>query len=113
MKIDWYALLSQAGYPVAYNHFPRPDPSNPSYSPPSPPYVVWLVPAEQHRGADGMNLLSTDSVRVELYTAVKDAEAESKIETLLDAWPYSKDETWIPEEKLYLISYDLSILRRI
>lgn len=109
MTVDWYALLSQAGYPVAYNHFPAADGS---YTPPEPPYVVWLLPREQHRGADGMNMLSQDSVRVELYTATKDVAAEGKIEALLNPWPFTKDETWVPDEKLYLISYDLSILRR-
>lgn len=110
MTIDWYTLLSQAGYPVAYNHFP---PADDTYAPPEPPFIVWLIPHEQHSGADARNMLSNDSVRVELYTANKDAEAESKTEAILNPWPFIKDETWIPDEKLYLISYDLSILRRI
>ncbi|MFT9076564.1 hypothetical protein [Ethanoligenens sp.] len=110
MTIDWYTLLSQAGYPVAYNHFP---PTSDTYAPPDPPFVVWLFPHEQHSGPDGMNMLSSDSVRVELYTSNKNAEAEIKIETILSPWPFTKDETWIPDQKMYLISYDLSILRRI
>lgn len=110
MTIDWYTLLSQAGYPVAYNHFP---PDTDSYAPPTPPFVVWLLPHEQHSGPDGMNMLSNDSVRVELYTDVKNLTAESRIEFILNPWPFTKDETWIQDEKMYLISYDLTILRRI
>lgn len=110
MTVDWYALLSQAGYPVAYNHFP---PASDTYAPPEPPFLVWLHPAEQYSGPDGMNMLSTDSVRVELYTATKDTATETKVEALLNAWSFSKGETWIPEEKLYLISYDMKILRRL
>lgn len=110
MTIDWYTLLSQAGYPAAYNHFPL---ASDTYAPPEPPFIVWLLPHEKHSGPDGQNMLSTDSIRVELYTSNKNAEAESKIETILSPWPFTKDETWIPDQKMYLISYDLSILRRI
>lgn len=109
MKVDWQALLSQTGYPVAYNHFPV---AEGSYRPPMPPFICWLTPQEQHRGADGLNMLSTDSVRVELYTEIKDTAAEAKVESVLTTWPYSKDETWISEQKMYLISYDLTYLRR-
>lgn len=46
-------------------------------------------------------------VRLELYTDLKDLEAEQNVEDVLDAAGifYNKSETWIDSEKLYEVLY--------
>lgn len=44
---------------------------------PSPPYLVYLIPHERHRGADAVNNIREIDFSLELYTDTFDTKRES------------------------------------
>ncbi|MCM3628802.1 hypothetical protein M3194_15770 [Paenibacillus glycanilyticus] len=96
-------LLKATGYPVAYSHF---------NSDKSPPYIVLLYAFSTDLIAENQNYVDIGNYQIELYTAIKDLEAEKKVQDKLKEakLPYSKTEVWIKEEKLYQILYQIQII---
>lgn len=96
-------ILKSAGYPVAYSHFS---------SPPSPPYIVYLIAFSSNQFADNKVYKKIQNAQVELYTEIKDPTAESKLEAVLDQnnIPYESTETWIETEKLFQITYEIGVI---
>jgi hypothetical protein len=95
-----FALLKTTGLPVAYHHF---------VSPPSPPYIVYLVDNGEGRGSDERNEIKQTGYIVELYTAKKDLASQAKIETLFDerGIDYTFYETFLESEGLYQGAYHI------
>lgn len=96
-------LLDKSGMPVAYHHF-----NNAMTA----PFVVYYVPDIDYIGADDAPYISMATLRIELYTDIKDVTAEHIIEDLLLAAGifYSKSEVWISDEKLYEIVYESEVI---
>lgn len=100
-------LLEATGYPVAYSHFVE-LPGNPL---PNPPYVTYLVTYSSNFHADNKVHKQIQNVDIELYTDRKDLQAESIVESILDAneIPYETVETFIESEKLFQIIYEVRL----
>lgn len=96
-------ILDTAGYPVAYSHFK---------TPPSPPYVVYLVAFSSNYFADNQVHQKIQNVQVELYTDRKDLTAEAKLEAVLDAnsIAYETTETYIESEQLFQKIYEFGVI---
>ena len=111
MAVDKYIedLLAPIALPVAYRAF-KPKKDKPV---PDPPYLIYLIPDEDGRGADGKNLVSKKYVTVELYVTAKNVELEAKVEEALSAYEYSKHEEYIEAEAMWQISYDFEIYKKI
>ncbi|ALY08043.1 hypothetical protein EauS123_00044 [Exiguobacterium phage vB_EauS-123] len=97
------ALLDQAGYPVAYNHF---------NSAPSIPFIVYRLPSTSNFDADNVVYHNINNVEIELYTNKKDLTAEKKLEDVLKAneLPYQTFEVWIDSEKLFQRIYETRLI---
>lgn len=95
--------------PVAYYAFPEDDPNNP---PPSPPFICYYYPGSNDLDADNANYQMIRPLTVELYTDNKDFSVERQVETALNnaGFVYTRDETYIDSEKLYLVSYETEVV---
>ena len=95
--------------PVAYYAFPEDDPNNPA---PSPPFIVYYYPGSNDLEADNTNYQMIRPLTVELYTDNKDFTVERQVETALKnaGFVYTRDETYIESEKLYLVSYETEVV---
>lgn len=95
--------LKTIGYPVAYGSF---------FSKVTPPYLVYQFAYSNDMMADNVNYVAIDDFQVELYTAKKDLVAEQKVQGKLKelGLPYRKFETYLDEEKMHQILYEIQIL---
>ena len=94
------SVLNNIEVPYAYDHFAEGEA-------PDPPFLCYLLPGSDNFSADGKVYRKFTEVRLELYTDLKDLEAEQNVEDVLDAAGifYNKSETWIDSEKLYEVLY--------
>ena len=99
-----YSELVSLGMPVAYHHF--------NQAPASLPYIVYYAEGYESTYADSVNYQNVIQLRIELYSDSKNFEKENAIEDLLTnlELPYAKDETWIDEEQIWMIIYELEVL---
>ena len=100
--VELKRLLDTTGYPVAYSHFNEPK---------ATPFITYLVTYSSNFHADNKVHKKINNVDIELYTDKKDLQAEEKLESILDdqELPYDKVETFISEEKLYQIIYEVRL----
>lgn len=99
---ELYTLLGTTGYPVAYHHFKKP---------PSIPFITYLDTGTTNFMADDAVYEKVLNIDVELYTEVKDAAAEQKLEKIFKengiAW--DADEFWDESEKMYQRIYEIGV----
>jgi hypothetical protein len=93
-------ILKSTGYEVAYSHFNTPI---------KPPFITYLISNSENFIADNKVYKKIDNIKIELYTSIKDLQAEEKLEKLLDEndIAYETDETWIESEKLFQKIYEV------
>lgn len=106
--VELVQILKSTGYPVTYSHF-TPTPTNPI---PDPPYIIYLEDASSNFHADNKVYKHVKNIDVELYTAKKNLEIESKLETLLEEneIPFETYEAWIESENLFQKIYELRLI---
>lgn len=97
-------MIDEMNMPNAYDHFAEGEAVD-------PPFIVFLLPASDNFSADNGVYVKVQQLRIELYTDVKDPEAEKTVQTVLDAHEifYQKSEVWIPEEHLYEVIYEMEV----
>lgn len=102
-QTELYEGLKSIGFPVAYSHFGN--------EVPKPPYLVYLFAYSSDFMADNTNYVEINNFQVELYTVKKDLESEALVQNKLKELelPYSKVETYLSDEKLYQIIYEIRI----
>lgn len=101
-------ILKSTGYPVAYYQF-----KNTKKSPaPDPPFICYVFPDTENFHADDTVYHDIQDVDIELYTDIKDFEAEKRIEDLLKAndIPFEKVESYIEKEKFFQILYEVRLI---
>lgn len=96
-------LLKATGYPVAYSHFNKPV---------NPPFITYLVTDSENFIADNKVIAKIENINIELYTSIKDLEAEKKLEDKLNEneIPYETTEEWIESEKLFQKIYEVRLI---
>ena len=89
---------------VAYDHF-----AEGKY--PRPPFMLFSFPRSNNFGADGKVYKKIQRVQYELYSDKKRPDIEGAFESWLDSKDmfYDKDEVWLSEEQLYLITYQMEV----
>jgi hypothetical protein len=100
-------ILEATGFPVAYSHFTQTD-NNPL---PFPPFIAYVVAYSANFVADNHVYKKGDVVQIELYTTLKDEEAEAAVEAVLNEaeLPYESTETYIDSEQLYQKIYEVRL----
>ena len=99
-----FSMIMSVGFPAAYNHFPE-DTAK------APPFICYYYPASDDFLADNYNYVKKEQLYIELYTAYKDFTAEQALETVLrqNEMVYSRAETYIDSEKMYLELYTMEV----
>lgn len=95
--------LQSSGLPVTYRAWPE-------GQAPALPFVCYLANGANNLFADGETYYSSESVRVELYTRLKDPAAEAAVEAALSAYHWKKyPDDYISSEQCYLILYEVEV----
>ena len=100
---ELYQALKKTGYDVAYREFKKE---------PSLPFIAYLEESRDNICADDGIYLKFKNMRIELYTAKKDTDAEEKLEKVLEdaGLIYSfTDVGKIESENLYETVYNVEI----
>jgi hypothetical protein len=102
-QAELYQALKSIGFPVAYGSFTNPV---------TPPFITYQFAYTSDLIADNINYVPIENFQVELYTTKKDLVAEQKVQDKLKelGLPYRKFETWLDEEKMFQILYEIQIL---
>ena len=96
------SALESTGFPVTYRSWPE-------RKAPSMPYICYYVSGSDNFAADGMVYYPVNQIQVELYTELKDTEAEAALETALASFYWNKTETYIDTENCYQIAYEIEV----
>ena len=98
-------LVSSIGVPYAYYQFTE-DTAKP------PPFVCFYFPGDSDLKADNSNYAIIRPLTIELYTDEKDFTLEATVESVLttNGLPFSRYETYITSEKLYMITYQTEVV---
>lgn len=99
-----YNSLKSLGLPVAYRCFKDKT---------TVPYIVYFVSDERIYGADSLNMICERTVRIELYTEIKDYQIEERLESLFQQFELGKSENFISEENLIETVYEFSYTYKI
>lgn len=96
-------ILKSTGYKVAYSHF---------NTPVKAPFITYLISNSENFIADNKVYKKIDNIKIELYTSIKDLQAEEKLEKLLDEneMPYECSEEWIEKEKVFQRIYEVELI---
>lgn len=102
-QAELYAALKTLGMPVAYGEFTEPT---------TPPFITYQFAYNNDLMADNQNAIGLDNFQVELYTKKKDLAKEKLVEDKLKelCLPYSKVETWLDEEKMRQVIYEIQLI---
>ena len=94
--------LETTGFPVTYREWSE------NAAPPLP-NICYLAAYSNNFAADGEVYCKINRVQVELYTKLKDLEAEAKVESALYSFYWEKTESYINTEKCYQILYEIEV----
>ena len=96
------AILAPVGIPWAYHHWD---------SPPPPPYGVYLEGPYETLYADNQNYLNVHTIRLEIYSPVRDPALDTKVEAALTAGglTYEADFTYLESEGLYESIFEIEV----
>lgn len=77
-----------------------------------PPFICFYYPRSKDFYADNQNYQKGTRLIIELYTDEKDFEKETEVEDALTEYglTYSKEETYISSEKMYVVSYEMEVI---
>ncbi|MGI5963671.1 MAG: hypothetical protein ACOX7N_08165 [Lawsonibacter sp.] len=96
------AILSPVGIPWAYHHWDKP---------PALPYGVYLDGPYTTLYADNKNYLNIQTIRLEVYSSVRDPSLDAKVEVALTAGglTYEVDFEYLESEGLYESIFEIEV----
>lgn len=97
-------MIDSIGLPYNYYQFEE-------NSAPALPYVLFYYPQRTDVIADNKNYALKTALNVELCTEEKDFATEASVEAVFIAndIPFTKTETYIDSEKMYMILYEMEV----
>jgi len=98
-------VIRSIGIPFAYHHFPE-------NTGQQPPFICYYYPNSNDLKADDINYQSINDLTIELYTDNKDFALEAQVEAVLKdyGFVFSRDETYIESEKMYMVAYYTGVI---
>lgn len=100
---DVKTLLATTDLPVVYYQWP-------DGKAPDPPYIVFYFPGDNDFVGDNSNYQRIRELTVELYTDQKDFALEETVEEVLSKLVYSRYETYIDDERMFMVTYETEII---
>lgn len=98
-------MIETVGIPYAYYQFPE-------NSGQEPPFICFYYPNNNDFIADGSNYVKVVQLVIELYTDNKDFDLEAMLEAVLAEHDlvYTREETYIDSERMYLQTYYTEVI---
>ena len=98
-------MIASIGVPYAYYQFSK-DTAKP------PPFICFYFADSEDFLADNINYVKIRPLVIELYTDSKDFDLETEIEDTLAAHEvvYTKEETAIDSERMYMVTFLTEVL---
>ena len=98
-------MIGAMKLPFAYDHFPDKEA-------PAPPFIFFYFSGSSDLSADNTNYQRIRPLVLELYSDNKDFDLEEAVETALNAagLVYSRVETYIDTERLYMVTFTSDII---
>lgn len=102
---DVNTMIESMGIEYAYYQFPE-------GTAVAPPFICFYYPERDDFYADNSNYVKIERLIIELYTKEKDFDAEELIETALTSneIPYTRYESYIDTEQLYMNTFESEVL---
>lgn len=99
------SMIETAAIPCAYYEFEE-------HSGQQPPFITFYFTDDNDVMADGVNYQAIRPLTIELYTNNKDFSLEARLEGILRAHglPFSRAETYIQSEKMYMTTFYTEVL---
>lgn len=94
--------LESSGIPFTYRAWPE-------QKAPAMPFGCYMVSYSNNFVADGAVYYPVLHIQIELYTQLKNPEAEDKVEKALSSLVWEKTETYIDSEACYQILYEIEV----
>ena len=99
---DVKTLLTGTGLPVSFSYVPLDQNT-------ARPYICYFQDADRNFAADGIVYYSRKVVTVRLYTDNRDLTSEGLVENALSGLYWTKDISFLDDEKIYEISYQFEV----
>lgn len=99
---DLFSQLLTTGLPVAYDAFPI-------GAAPALPFICYRETDSDNFIADNGVYLPVENIDVELCTETKSPATEALVEAALIGFAWEKTEEFIPDERMFIITYSISI----
>ena len=98
-------MVKSMGLPYAYYQFPE-------NTAQAPPFICYFYSGTNDLFADQENYQRIEELNIELYTKRKDFDLEASIEAILKAnvFTYSRQDSYISDEKMWQIAYEMDVL---
>lgn len=98
-------MIAEVGIPYRYHHFPN-------NTGQQPPFICFSYPGDHDFIADDSNYRKINQLTIELYTDYKDFNLEAEVERVLTAHElvYTRDEAFISEERMYMVTFNTEVL---
>lgn len=98
-------MISAVGIPYAYHHFEE-------GSGQQPPFITFYYQGDNDFIADNINYQAVRPLTIELYTDNKDFALEAAVESVLTAndLAFSRTETFIDSEQMYMVTYYTEVI---
>lgn len=98
-------MISAVGIPYAYHHFEED-------SGQQPPFITFYYQGDNDFIADNINYQAIRPLTIELYTDNKDFALEAAVESVLTAndLAFSRTETFIDSEQMYMVTYYTEVI---
>ena len=99
---ELFTQLLTTKLPVAYDAWPI-------GGAPALPFICYRETDSDNFIADNGVYLPVTNIDVELCTESKDPATEAVVETALIGFAWEKSEEYIPDERMFIITYNISI----
>lgn len=98
-------MIDSIGIPSAYYEFTEDTAV-------SPPFICFYYSRNNDFKADNQNYVKIEQLTIELYTDEKDFEREASVEAVLKNYElaYSRSETYIGSERMYMVVYNTEVI---
>lgn len=98
-------MIESVGLPYAYDHFTKETAK-------APPFICFYYPGSADFMADNSNYATIRPLTIELYTDNKDFTLEARVEALLNenGLCFTRDESYISSEKMYMTTYQTEVV---
>ena len=99
---DIKTTLTGTGFPVSFSSVPLDQNT-------ARPYICFFQDADRNFAADGIVYYARKVIVVRLYTDTRDETSEGKVETALTGLYWTKEISFLDDEKIYEIQYTIEV----